>query len=137
MIKEVMDTTGNKLKGRSILIVDDDPRNTFALVSYLDGLDMNIHTATDGYQAIEILDGIAPVEIILMDMMMPEMDGYETISRIRGNSRTGKIPIIAVTAKAMKGDREKCLEAGASDYISKPLNMQSLLEKMAHMLNPV
>ena len=125
------------LKGRSILIVDDDPRNTFALLSYLDGMEMKLYTATDGFQAIALLDSNSNIEMILMDMMMPEMDGYETIARIRNNKATAGIPIIAVTAKAMKGDRHKCLEAGASEYVSKPVNMQELLGKMADMLNPV
>ena len=126
-----------RLKGRSILIVDDDPRNTFALLSYLDGMEMKIYTAGDGFQAIELLNSHGSIEIVLMDMMMPEMDGYETIGRIRNNKPTAGIPIIAVTAKAMKGDRDKCLEAGASEYVSKPVNMQELLKKMADMLNPV
>jgi len=125
------------LKGRSILIVDDDPRNTFALLSYLDGMEMKIYTAGDGFQAIESLNNHVSIEIVLMDMMMPEMDGYETIGRIRNNKPTAGIPIIAVTAKAMKGDRDKCLEAGASEYVSKPVNMQELLKKMVDMLNPV
>jgi CheY-like chemotaxis protein len=131
-----MKTIDDKLKGRCILIVDDDPRNTFALVSYLEGLEMKIHTAADGHQAIDMLGSGAVIEIVLMDMMMPEMDGYETIGRIRSNRTGGDIPIIAVTAKAMKGDREKCLRAGASEYVSKPINMHDLLEKMANMLNP-
>jgi len=126
-----------RLKGRSILIVDDDSRNTFALLSYLDGMEMKIYTAGDGFQAIELLNSHGSIEIVLMDMMMPEMDGYETIGRIRNNKPTAGIPIIAVTAKAMKGDRDKCLEAGASEYVSKPVNMQELLKKMADMLNPV
>jgi CheY-like chemotaxis protein len=132
-----MDKIGEKLKGRSILIVDDDSRNTFALVSYLDGMEMKIYTAGDGFQAIDLLNNHGSIEMILMDMMMPEMDGYETIARIRNNRPTAGIPIIAVTAKAMKGDRDKCLEAGASEYVSKPVNMQELLQKMADMLNPV
>jgi CheY-like chemotaxis protein len=132
-----MDTIDERLKGRSILIVDDDSRNTFALLSYLDGMEMNIYTAGDGFQAIELLDNHVDIEMILMDMMMPEMDGYETIGRIRNNKPTAGIPIIAVTAKAMKGDRDKCMEAGASEYVSKPVNMQELLQKMADMLNPV
>jgi CheY-like chemotaxis protein len=119
-----MDSIEERLKGRSILIVDDDYRNTFALVSYLDGMEMKIYTAGDGFQAIELLDSHGNIEMILMDMMMPEMDGYETIGRIRNNQPTAGIPIIAVTAKAMKGDRDKCLEAGASEYVSKPVNMQ-------------
>lgn len=133
----MMNTIENKLKGKSILIVDDDPRNTFALVSYLESLEMKIFTAGDGYQAIKLLDDGAAIEIILMDMMMPEMDGYETIGRIRSSGTGGDIPIIAVTAKAMKGDREKCLSAGASEYVSKPVNMRDLLEKIVNMLNLV
>jgi two-component system, chemotaxis family, sensor kinase CheA len=132
-----MDTIGNKLKGKSILIVDDDSRNTFALVSYLDGMEMNIYTAGDGFQAIASLENHSDIEMILMDMMMPVMDGYETIGKIRGDKSTADIPIIALTAKAMKGDMAKCLEAGASDYVSKPVDMQELLKKMADMLNPV
>jgi CheY-like chemotaxis protein len=132
-----MDSIEERLKGRCILIVDDDSRNTFALLSYLDGMEMKIYTAGDGFQAIELLDKHADIEMILMDMMMPEMDGYETIGRIRNNKSTADVPIIAVTAKAMKGDRDKCLEAGASEYVSKPVNMQDLLGKMADMLNPV
>jgi CheY-like chemotaxis protein len=131
-----MRTIEDKLKGRNILIVDDDPRNTFALVSYLEGLEMKIYTAEDGYRAIEVLNSNTVIEIVLMDMMMPEMDGYETIGRIRSGTIGAAIPIIAVTAKAMKGDREKCLGAGASEYVSKPVNMQDLLEKMANILNP-
>jgi CheY-like chemotaxis protein len=130
-----MDTFDDKLKARSILIVDDDPRNTFALVSYLQGIDMKIYTAGDGYKAIELLDSCSSIEIILLDMMMPEMDGYETIGKIRNNKMTAGIPIIAVTAKAMKGDREKCLDAGASEYVSKPVIMRELLGKMASLLN--
>src|SRR2546430_11051767 len=83
VIGNIMCTIEDKLKGRSILIVDDDPRNMFALVSYLEGLEMNIYTAEDGYRAIEMLDNSKVIEIVLMDMMMPEMDGYETIGRIR------------------------------------------------------
>jgi CheY-like chemotaxis protein len=132
-----MNTMEDKLKGKSILIVDDDPRNTFALVSYLESLEMKIYTAGGGHQAIKLLDDGAAIEIILMDMMMPEMDGYETIGRIRSSRTSGAIPIIAVTAKAMKGDREKCLSAGASEYVSKPVNMQDLLEKISNMLNGV
>lgn len=117
--------------------MDDDPRNTFALVSYLEGFDLKIHTAGDGYRAIELLETSTGIELVLMDMMMPEMDGYETIGRIRSGATDSDIPIIALTAKAMKGDREKCLSAGASEYISKPVNMRDLLEKMANLLNPV
>lgn len=130
-----MDGIDKGLQGRSILIVDDDARNTFALVSYLEDMGMTLHTAEDGFQAIALLGRFGDIEMILMDMMMPELDGYETIARIRSNQSTANIPIIALTAKAMKGDRAKCLEAGATEYVSKPINMQELLEKMADMLN--
>jgi two-component system chemotaxis sensor kinase CheA len=130
-----MDGIGKGLQGRSILIVDDDARNTFALVSYLEDMNMKLLMAEDGFQAIELLGRHGDIEMILMDMMMPEMDGYETIARIRNNPSTADIPIIALTAKAMKGDRAKCLEAGATEYVSKPINMQELLEKMTDMLN--
>lgn len=126
------------LKGKSVLIADDDIRNTFALTCYLEDLEygMNIHTVASGTEAIEFLNKHNNVEIILMDMMMPEMDGYEAIGRIKDNQATSNIPIIAVTAQAMVGDREKCLQAGAADYVSKPLDMAVLLEKMAKALNP-
>ena len=130
-----MSTNEDILKGKSILIVDDDARNRFALVSYLDGMDMTIHTAESGFDAIELLEEKAHIDIILMDMMMPEMDGYEATGKIKSNSSTAHIPVIALTAKAMKGDREKCLEAGASEYVSKPVNMKELFEKMAGCLS--
>ena len=130
-----MNTIDDMLKGRNILIVDDDVRNTFALVSYLEQAGMKIYTAEDGFKAIDLLNSNSNVEIILMDMMMPEMDGYETIGRIKSNKAIGNIPIIAVTAKAMKGDREKCMEAGASEYVSKPVNMKELLEKMVSVMD--
>jgi two-component system, chemotaxis family, sensor kinase CheA len=129
-----MNDIQNKLQGRRILIVDDDPRNTFALVSYLDGMEMKIHTAEDGFGAIEALERYDDIDLILMDMMMPAMDGFETIGRIRSNVSTAGIPIISLTAKAMKGDRARCLEAGATEYVSKPVNMKELLEKMEDMI---
>jgi len=122
------------LAKKRILIVDDDKRNTFALVSYLETMGMDIHTAENGYEALEMLDGHKNIEIILMDMMMPDMDGYETIGRIKKNMATSSIPIIAVTARAMKGDREKCLEAGASEYVSKPVNLKELVEKITMLV---
>lgn len=123
------------LKGKSVLIADDDPRNTFALTSFLEGLDMNIVEAVNGLDALNKIAEQPAVDIVLMDMMMPEMDGYEAIARIRENEATTNLPVIAVTAQAMKGDREKCMEAGASDYISKPVNISELVEKMAKALN--
>lgn len=130
-----MNTTEDILKGKNILIVDDDPRNTYALSCYLEQLDMKIHTAPGGEEAIGLLNERRNIELVLMDMMMPEMDGYEAIRRIRSHGMTSRIPIIAVTAQAMKGDREKCLEAGASDYVSKPVDMESLLKTMVYVLN--
>jgi two-component system, chemotaxis family, sensor kinase CheA len=125
------------LEGKNILIVDDDNRNTFALSSYLEELGIRIHTAASGLEALEMLANRHETDLVLMDMMMPEMDGYETIERIRMNPATNNLPVIAVTAKAMIGDREKCLEAGASEYVSKPVNMKELLDKMATLIQGV
>lgn len=123
------------LSHKRILIVDDDIRNTFALVSYLETLDMNIYTAENGFDALDILQKNDHIEMVLMDIMMPVMDGYETIQKMKENPVTAGIPVIAVTARAMKGDQEKCLEAGASDYISKPVNLAALLEKMERLIS--
>jgi CheY-like chemotaxis protein len=118
------------LRGRSVLIVDDDARNIFALTSVLENHDVDVVSATNGRQAIEIIQSRPDLEMVLMDIMMPEMDGYETMREIRRNPAFRTLPILALTAKAMKGDREKCLEAGASDYISKPVNTDQLLSLM-------
>jgi HAMP domain-containing protein/CheY-like chemotaxis protein/signal transduction histidine kinase len=115
------------LRNRKVLVVDDDARNIFALTSVLENLDMEVFGATNGKQAIDILNSTPGLSAVLMDIMMPEMDGYETIRRIRRDTRFRTLPIVALTAKAMKGDREKCLEAGASDYIAKPVNTDQLL----------
>ena len=115
------------LVGRTVLVVDDDVRNIFALSSVLERRGMNVLTAHTGREAIEILEKAPDVGIALMDIMMPEMDGYETIQMIRKNPALRRLPIVALTAKAMKGDREKCLEAGASDYLAKPVNTDQLL----------
>jgi CheY-like chemotaxis protein len=123
------------LSNRRILIVDDDIRNTFALVSYLETLDMEIYTAESGFAALDMLQQHKQIEMVLMDIMMPGMDGYETIKKMKDNSAIADIPVIAVTAKAMKGDREKCLEAGASEYIAKPVNLKELMEKMERLLS--
>ena len=108
-------------------MVDDDIRNIFALTSGLENHDMQVLTATNGRQAIEIVESTPGLSVVLMDIMMPEMDGYETMRRIRENPRFRTLPMLALTAKAMKGDREKCLQAGASDYIAKPVNTDQLL----------
>ncbi|MDB5283380.1 MAG: hybrid sensor histidine kinase/response regulator [Bacteroidota bacterium] len=120
-----------KLKGKSVLIVDDDDRNTFALSHYIQTLDMNVSVAQNGQKALDYLRSNQAFDIILLDMMMPVMDGYELLALIRENEVWKQIPIIAVTAKAMKGDKDKCLEAGAWDYIAKPLDPLVLADKMA------
>jgi HAMP domain-containing protein/CheY-like chemotaxis protein/signal transduction histidine kinase len=115
------------LRKRKVLVVDDDARNIYALATVLEGEDMEILSATNGRQAIEMIKGTPDIAVVLMDIMMPEMDGYETMRQIRKDERFGALPILALTAKAMKGDREKCLQAGASDYIAKPVNTDQLL----------
>jgi CheY-like chemotaxis protein len=116
-----------KLKHKTVLIVDDDGRNIFALSSYLETLEMKTLTAGNGEQALSMLHAGAKPHIIVMDMMMPVMDGYETLGILKADNPLKQIPVIAVTAKAMKGDREKCLQAGAWDYISKPVDIGELL----------
>ncbi|MDT8979428.1 response regulator [Paenibacillus sp. chi10] len=118
------------LSGKRVLLVDDDVRNVFALSSVLEQYDMNIVYAENGREALEALDGEENFDLVLMDMMMPEMDGYEAMRRIREQPRFEKLPIIALTAKAMKEDRNKCIEAGASDYVSKPFQTEQLLSLM-------
>ncbi len=115
------------LKNRKILIVDDDIRNIFALTTIFEKYEANIYSAEGGKEALNILDKHKDIEIVLMDIMMPEMDGYETMQKIRKKKEFAKLPIIAVTAKAMRGDREKCIEAGASDYIMKPIDTTELI----------
>jgi CheY-like chemotaxis protein len=115
------------LRGRKVLVVDDDARNIFALATVLENQEMEVISAMNGRQAIELIENTPDLSVVLMDIMMPEMDGYETMHEIRKNPRFRTLPILALTAKAMKGDREKCLEAGASDYIAKPVNTDQLL----------
>jgi CheY-like chemotaxis protein len=115
------------LEGKKVLIVDDDMRNIFALTSALERYKMVVSHAENGRDGIEMLKASPDVDIVLMDIMMPEMDGYETTSQIRAIPQFANLPIVALTAKAMKGDREKCIEAGASDYITKPVDMDQLL----------
>lgn len=118
------------LKNRKVLMADDDMRNIYALSTVLETEGMNVITASDGKEALQKLNENPDVEIVLMDIMMPEMDGYEAMGEIRKDSRFANLPMFALTAKAMVGDREKCLAAGASDYVSKPINMDELLGKM-------
>nr|WP_068891540.1 response regulator [Pedobacter panaciterrae] len=123
-------TIEKALKGKTILITDDDMRNIFALSSALQLYDINIIIANNGREALERLAENEQIDLVLMDIMMPEMDGYEAMRAIRNEKRFSKLPIIALTAKAMKNDREKCIEAGANDYISKPVDMDKLLSML-------
>jgi CheY-like chemotaxis protein len=118
------------LVGKKVLVVDDDVRNIFALSSVLERRGMTVLTAGTGREAISTLESTPDVAIVLMDIMMPEMDGYETMLVIRQNPSFRRLPIVALTAKAMKGDREKCLEAGASEYLAKPVNTEQLLSAL-------
>ena len=115
------------LKGKNILVADDDVRNIFSLTKSLEQHGVNVIPAMDGKEALRILDEHKNIDLVLMDMMMPEMDGYESTARIRRNPATKRLPVIAVTAKTMTGDRQKCIDAGASDYISKPVDIDQLL----------
>jgi len=122
--------SNESLRGRKVLVVDDDARNIFALTSLLENEDMDVITATNGRTAIKLIEATPDLSLVLMDIMMPEMDGYETMREIRMAQQFRNLPILALTAKAMKGDREKCLDAGASDYIAKPVNTDQLLSLM-------
>ena len=124
---ERLHRSNEMLRSRKVLVVDDDARNIFALTTVLENNDMEVLSATNGRQAIEAIQGTPDLSAVLMDIMMPEMDGYQTMREIRKDQKFRALPILALTAKAMKGDREKCLEAGASDYIAKPVNTEQLL----------
>ena len=124
---EKLNSSDEDLLGKTALLVDDDARNIFALSSVLERRGMKVLTATTGNEAIELVGSNPEIAIVLMDIMMPQMDGYQTIGVIRQDPSFARLPIIALTAKAMKGDREKCLEAGASDYLAKPVNTEQLL----------
>jgi CheY-like chemotaxis protein/signal transduction histidine kinase/HAMP domain-containing protein len=127
---ERLTNSDDDLLGRTVLVVDDDARNIFALSSVLERRGMNVLTATTGQEAVAITQSTPELSLVLMDIMMPEMDGYQTIAAIRQQPSFRRLPIIALTAKAMKGDREKCLEAGASDYLAKPVNTDQLLSAL-------
>jgi len=118
------------LEGRRVLIVDDDVRNIFAMTSALEAYDIKVLRAENGRAGIEALKIHPDIDLVLMDIMMPEMDGYETIRTIRRIEKFKDLPIIALTARAMKADRDKCVDAGASDYIAKPLDMDQLLSML-------
>jgi CheY-like chemotaxis protein len=123
------------LVGKSVLVVDDDVRNIFALSSVLERRGMKVLMASTGREAIETLLTTRDVSMVLMDIMMPEMDGYQTMQKIRENPTFRRLPIVALTAKAMKGDREKCFDAGASDYLAKPVNTEQLLSALRMWLH--
>ncbi len=124
------------LAGRHILIVDDDVRNVFALTHVLGRVGISVKYAENGREGIEVLDRSPDVSLVLMDIMMPEMDGYETIRTIRGTTRLANLPIVALTAKAMPGDREKAIDSGASDYVPKPVDLDHLLSVIYRLLDP-
>jgi CheY-like chemotaxis protein len=131
--RKIIDNLNSRIDvitNKNVLIVDDDVRNLFALTTAFERYGVNTITAESGQEAINILAENNKIDIILMDIMMPEMDGYETTQKIRREHKNNNLPIIAVTAKAMKGDREKCIEAGASDYITKPVKIDQLLSLM-------
>ena len=132
---ERLHNSDEDLVGKTVLLVDDDARNIFALASILERRGMRVLTATTGNEAIELVESTPEMAIVLMDIMMPEMDGYQTMQVIRANPAFRRLPIIALTAKAMKGDREKCIDAGASDYLAKPVNTEQLLSALRMWLH--
>jgi CheY-like chemotaxis protein/signal transduction histidine kinase/HAMP domain-containing protein len=132
---ERLTSSDEDLVNRTVLLVDDDARNIFALSSVLERRGMRVLTATTGKEAIKLIESKNDIAIVLMDIMMPEMDGYQTMEQIRKNADFRRLPIIALTAKAMKGDREKCLDAGASDYLAKPVNTEQLLSALRSWLH--
>jgi CheY-like chemotaxis protein len=132
---ERLNSSDEDLIGRTVLLVDDDARNIFALSSALERRGMKVLTATTGREAIDLIDATPNIALVLMDIMMPEMDGYQTMQVIRSQPTFRRLPIVALTAKAMKGDREKCLEAGASDYLAKPVNTEQLLSALRMWLH--
>jgi len=132
---ERLNSSDEDLLNRTVLLVDDDARNIFALSSVLERRGMRVLTATTGTEAIELVASTPELAIVLMDIMMPQMDGYQTMQAIRQRPDLRRLPIIALTAKAMKGDREKCLEAGASDYLAKPVNTEQLLSALRMWLH--
>jgi CheY-like chemotaxis protein len=129
-ILEQLHSTDEVFKGKRVLIADDDMRNVFALAAVLERQGMDVQFAENGNEAIASLEADPSIDLVLMDIMMPELDGYEAMQRIRQVPKFAKLPIISLTAKAMKGDREKSIASGASDYITKPVDTDQLLSLM-------
>jgi CheY-like chemotaxis protein len=127
---EQLHTTDDVFKGKKVLIADDDVRNVFALAAVLERHGMEVQFAENGSEALACLEENPEIDLVLMDIMMPELDGYEAMRQIRAQKRHAKLPIISLTAKAMKGDREKSIASGASDYITKPVDTDQLLSLM-------
>jgi CheY-like chemotaxis protein len=124
------------LAGRKVLVVDDDMRTVYALSALLRAKGVQVFVAENGRVALAMLDQHPDAELVLMDLMMPEMDGYEAIRKVRADRRFATLPIVALTAKAMRGDREKCFEAGANDYLAKPIDPVRLFEVLQALLPP-
>ncbi|HEX5752664.1 MAG TPA: HAMP domain-containing protein [Archangium sp.] len=133
---EEMKELSRSLTGRKVLLVDDDARNIFALTSVLENHGMQVTFAQDGRAAMDLMEKNPELDVVLLDVMMPEMDGYQAMRAIRADSRWASLPVIAITARALKDDREKCLEAGASDYLSKPVDTERLLELIRRWVEP-
>jgi CheY-like chemotaxis protein len=127
--------SGDILAGKRVLIVDDDIRNVYALTHVLGRVGMTVLYAENGREGIETLEAHPEVAVVLMDIMMPELDGYETIHTIRRSPRFARLPIVALTAKAMPGDREKCITAGATEYLPKPVEVPRLLGTLCELLD--
>jgi CheY-like chemotaxis protein len=125
------------LQGRTAVVIDDDIRNIFSLASALEEYGIALQYAESGRAGLELMDSLPQVDMVLVDIMMPDMDGYETIREIRARTRFTDLPVIAVTAKAMKGDRQKCIQAGASDYVSKPVDVDQLVSVLRVSLQRV
>jgi CheY-like chemotaxis protein len=123
-----------ELAGKTVLVVDDDMRNAFALSKVLRGKGLSVLLAQDGHKALAQLDESEEIHVVLMDIMMPGIDGYDTIREIRKQPRFGALPIVALTAKAMPGDREKCIRVGANDYFSKPVDIEQLISAMSSLV---
>jgi CheY-like chemotaxis protein len=132
----MLESESRTLAGKRALVVDDDVRNIFAMTSVLEKQEMTVLSAENGQAAIELLAKTPDVDIVLMDVMMPGMDGYETMRAIRKMVEFRALPIVAVTAKAMKGDREKTIEAGAWDYLAKPVEPDRMLAVLRAWLRP-